>query len=28
MPDKYSNVAHIRVVESGGNTLTYKKLET
>lgn len=28
MADKYANVAHIKVVESGTDTLTYKKLET
>lgn len=28
MPDKYSNIAHIRVTESAANTLTYRKLET
>lgn len=28
MADKYANVAHMKVVESAANTLTYKKLET
>ena len=28
MADVYANVAHIKVTESGANTLTYKKLET
>ena len=28
MADRYSNIAHIKVVEGGTDTLTYKKLET